>query len=355
MKLPKLYSRSTTGKISQWEIEYNTHAYRTISGFTDGKNVTSEWTECKGKSYNTTADQTAKEARALWKKKVEGGMFNNIEDIDGETFFEPMLAKNYKDEKDNINFSKYKVFIQPKLDGVRNINKSNKQFSRNGKEFLATPHLNQSDVLLDGEMYNHNLKHDFNKIISLVRKTKPTKEDIELAEQMVQYWVYDFPGIPGVFSERYDALEKWFMNENTNSSFKLVPTFQVFNYDEIEAFHLQFLSEGFEGSIIRIDSHKYENKRSKSLLKYKEFFDEEFKILDVFEGIGKLKGKAGVFAFERNGKSFNSSINGTHEYLEELWSNKDSLIGKQATIKYFNLTPDGVPRFGKVIAIRDYE
>jgi len=350
MKLPKLYSRSTLGKISQWEIEYNTYSFRTISGFTDGKNVIGEWTYCEAKSYNTQAEQTEKQAKALWKKKVESGMFERIEDIDNDTFFEPMLAKNYKDEKDKINFGKHKVFIQPKLDGVRNINKSNKQFSRNGKEFVSTPHLNQNGVLLDGEMYNHNLKDNFNEIISLCRKTKPIQEDIDNAAKIVEYWIYDFPQHKGVFSERYEELKKWF-KANKNTSFKLVPTFQVFNHDEIEAFHIQFLSEGFEGSIIRIDSTNYENKRSKSLLKKKEVYDAEYKIIGVEEGKGKLKNKVGKLVF----KGFDSAVNGTHEYLEQLWNERDSLIGKKATIQYFNLTPDGIPRFLKVIAIRDYE
>jgi len=34
---------------------------------------------------------------------------------------------------------------------------------------------------------------------------------------------------------------------------------------------------------------------------------------------------------------------------------RGTLIGKQATVKYFELTTDGIPRFPKVIAIRDFE
>jgi hypothetical protein len=41
--------------------------------------------------------------------------------------------------------------------------------------------------------------------------------------------------------------------------------------------------------------------------------------------------------------------------MAELLEKADDLIGKEATVKYFNLTPDGVPRFPYVIAIRDYE
>ena len=49
------------------------------------------------------------------------------------------------------------------------------------------------------------------------------------------------------------------------------------------------------------------------------------------------------------------SSNWNSEYLSQLWTDKDKLIGKVATIKYANLTPDNKPRFPKVIAIRDYE
>ena len=55
------------------------------------------------------------------------------------------------------------------------------------------------------------------------------------------------------------------------------------------------------------------------------------------------------------GHDFYSTVNGDEAYLTELWNKKDELIGKKATVKYFELTEDLVPRFPKVIAIRDYE
>jgi hypothetical protein len=65
---------------------------------------------------------------------------------------------------------------------------------------------------------------------------------------------------------------------------------------------------------------------------------------------------AGAFTLAMSdGRRFNSNIMGPHEYLVRLWENKDSLIGKQVTIQYFNLTPDGVPRFPYAKALRDYE
>ena len=54
-------------------------------------------------------------------------------------------------------------------------------------------------------------------------------------------------------------------------------------------------------------------------------------------------------------QTFHSNIKGTFEYLKEILQNKDDYIGKFATIKFFELTPDGVPRFPYAIAFRDYE
>ena len=100
----------------------------------------------------------------------------------------------------------------------------------------------------------------------------------------------------------------------------------------------------------------YENKRSSTLLKRKDFIDEEYTMLGYEEGKGNRSGTIKHLKFKnKDGKEFNSNVKGTFEYLTELLEQADELIGKQATIKYFNLTPDGVPRFPYVIAIRDYE
>ena len=52
-------------------------------------------------------------------------------------------------------------------------------------------------------------------------------------------------------------------------------------------------------------------------------------------------------------EGFESAVNGEHSYLEELWNNKDKIIGLTATVRYFGLTTteNPVPRFPKVISI----
>jgi DNA ligase-1 len=125
--------------------------------------------------------------------------------------------------------------------------------------------------------------------------------------------------------------------------------------EHLDELYGEYVEQGYEGQMIRLDG-PYENKRSPKLLKRKDFVDEEYTILGYEEGKGNRAGTVKHFKFEnKNGKGFHSNVKGSFEYLTELLEKADELIGKEATVKYFNLTPDGVPRFPYVIAIRDYE
>ena len=214
MKLPTLYARTQTGAIQQWSVYTEENKYQTVFGQVDGKLQTTNWTICQGtnmgRSNERSPEQQAEfEAEALWKKKKDSGYFENISDIDISKFVEPMLAKNFEDYKDKISFP---VYCQPKLDGIRCVVTKDGMYSRNGKEFNSCPHIQEQlkvffskhpDVVLDGELYNHDLKHDFNKITSLVKKTKPTQTDLCETGDLVEYWIYDVVIGESVFDKRY--------------------------------------------------------------------------------------------------------------------------------------------------------
>lgn len=368
MNLPTLYSRTSTGAIQNWTIEVQDDAYCTHFGQVDGKQQTTAHTICKpkneGKMNATTgAEQALKEAKALWKKKKDSGCFENINDIDNMTFTEPMLAKKYEDYADEIQFP---VYSQPKLDGIRCIARKDGLWSRNGKKFVSVPHIEQAlapvfelhpTLILDGELYCDKFSNDFNAICSLVKKTKPTEQDLKDSAASIQYHVYDVDFEDRVFSGRY--MELTMIARITDilkaDVIKLVDTTCCLNYDHINEMYEKYINEGYEGQMVRLDK-PYENKRSKSLLKRKEFQDREYIILDVIEGEGNRSGGAGAMTFENEqGTRFNSNIKGSREYCAQLLREKDELIGKQATIKFFNLTPDNVPRFPFITSIRDYE
>jgi DNA ligase-1 len=364
MKLETIYKKTKTGATQEWTIEVSDNKYRTHSGQVGGQITTNAWTVVYGKNTgkaNGTTDneQALKEAIAKRTKKLESGYFESINNIDEQQYFEPMLAAKWEDYKDKIQ---YPIFSQPKLDGIRCIVTKDGMFSRNGKPIISAPHIRESlnnvfkihpTLILDGELYADKFANDFNSIVSLVKKTKPTDADLAESKKNIQYWIYDIPSNPLSFGERCYALDQLFDVEldSFEKHCVLVQTDNCNSEADVMELYGEYVDKGFEGQMLRLDG-KYENKRSKSLLKHKSFIDEEYQILDIVEGEGNRSGTAGYMVFETGeGKRFKSNVKGTWEETAEMLKNKKKLIGKQATIKYFNLTPDGIPRFPFVINI----
>lgn len=365
MLLPTIYKRTSTGKVQEWTIEVSENKFRTIAGQLGGKLVTSEWTICQsknsGKANATTPEEQAlKEANAKRKLKLEGEYKETVSEIDTLSFKEPLLAKDYKEYSDEII---YPVWTQPKLDGVRCIMTKNGPFSRNGKPFLSIPHIYEklisivadTGIEFDGELYNHALKDNFDKIISLVRKSKPTKEDLVESRDTVQYWIYDIRDPNNCFESRFKRLSELIGALDKEGVIRICPTKSISSETELSSVYADYLQDGFEGQMIRWSKTGYEFKRSINLLKRKEFIDQEFEILDISEGEGNRSGMAGYMHFEIDGKPFKANMQGNRELYREYLTNKDNYVGKKATIRYQNLTPEGKPRFPVVITVRDYE
>jgi ATP-dependent DNA ligase len=363
MKLETIYKKTKTGATQEWTIEVVGNKYRTHSGQVGGAITTNEWTICYGKNVgraNETTDkeQTMAEAVAKRTKKLESGYFENIKHINKTQYFEPMLASKWEDSKDKIT---YPIFSQPKLDGIRCIVTKDGMFSRNGKPIISAPHIFESlkplfevmpDLIFDGELYADKFANDFNKIVSLVKRTKPTDADLKESKKNIQYWIYDLPHSDIQFGYRCERLNELFENYNVFNKHCVEVETQICNdEDEVMGLYEEYVDNGFEGQMLRTNG-KYENKRSKFLMKHKSFVDEEYTILDIVEGEGNRTGTAGYMVFETiEGKPFKSNVKGTWDETAEMLKNKKQLIGKQATIKYFNLTPDGIPRFPFVINI----
>lgn len=365
-KYPKLYKYTTTGQVQEWQIFSEDGEYWTIEGIKDGKLTKSLPTICEGKNAGRsnetdTYEQAEKEAQAKWQKKVDSGYNETL--TKEKKFRALMLAKDAKESKDLF---KKRTFVQPKLDGLRCANEKGTLMSRNGKPFISCPHLYQHGHVLDGELYSHEYHDDFNKIVSLCKKQKPTAEEIAEAADKVEFWMYDCPESPKPFSGRYEDLKLFAgLNDklNPNHKFRLVPTYEVKNWDEIKEYHENFLSQGYEGTIIRIDLGPYEGKRSKQLLKYKDFMDAEFKVIGYEEGEGGRTGTIGKFFLEmEDGRTFKSNVKGDFDYLRQVWADRATYMGATATVKFFNYTPDtqflgkgGVPRFPYVIKLKREE
>lgn len=389
-RLPTLYKLDSKGKTREWNVIVDADSFWTEAGIVGMKMNTAKPTICKGKNIgrsNETSpeEQAEAEAQAKWDKKRKDGYTQDLAKVKQKKFYEAMLAQNYDDRKAELKFP---CFSQMKLDGVRCLIRQEDgeiiARTRNGRQIDTIPHVINKlklffqlhpNTILDGELYNHEFKEDFNKIISLVRKQKPAraksdtdnsfekkldkfKDSLEESKESIQYWVYDAPRIASAsetipFSIRMAHLENAF---SENKVIKVVQTLEVFHEENLNSIYEGYLEEGFEGQMVRVDA-PYENKRSKNLLKRKEFIDSEYLVTDIEEGDGNRTGTAKhlVCKDEKTGKTFHSNIKGNFKYLKEILDNKDNYIGKYATIKYFQLTPDGIPRFPYAIAFRDYE
>ena len=274
----------------------------------------------------------------------------------------PMLAYPVSDKP--INYDD-KIFMQPKLDGVRCViqyeNNKVKAYSRAGKEWKNIDHILfnlkpwfalNPNVILDGELYNHNLKDDFEKIISLVRKTKPTDEDRLESAQYTEFHCYDIIDETKTFEER-----KTFITQVVprNHCIKHVPTVYCASDDDAKAFHKSNLSAGYEGSILRTND-VYKCGRSWNLRKFKDFHDDEAMILDWVEGKGKRVGTIGKFmAQDSEGNIFGMPVMDKFEYLQDNFEEMKTWVGKLATFTYFERTKANSYRHPLFKCIRDYE
>ena len=273
-----------------------------------------------------------------------------------------MLAHKYNEDK-----ADYPAFIQPKLDGVRCLFTAKGAFSRANNQFMNVEHIEQAlkpffaknpTAILDGELYNHELKDDFEKIISLVKKRKPTDNDRLEAAELVQYHIYDVVSmtIAGyatrlnyLNSEVYSKLTWPIMNVDTQVAH---------DFDDATNFHAKNLKLGYEGSIYRSWSGKYKGTRSWDLMKFKDFHDAEATIIGYEIGKGKREGTLGKFIMkDYDGNEFGCPPGKGYNYedLANMLENIHDYIGQWATFTYFERTKAGSYRHPLFKCLRNYE
>jgi len=361
----KIYKRTSTGAIQQYEIVVEGNSFYTIIGQVDGKLTTSKPTVCEGKnigrSNETTPEEQAElEAKAKWQKKIDKGYTEDINAIDtAKQYFDPMLANKYDKYKEKIAFP---VLVSPKIDGCRMVATKDGLYTRNGKEYVSCPHIHNAlkpffkehpDWVIDGEIYSHD--NEFEKIVSLVKRSKPDAQDLADSERMIKLWIFD--GVSGNantgFENRFNLIKTEVNKLVANIDFfKFVENKEADSHEDVVKAHDEYVAEGYEGVMIRICNSPYENKRSKYLLKLKNFLDEEFEILEIVEGSGNRAGMAGKLLVKtKDGKEFGAGIKGGEEYYKELLKDKSAYVGKLATIRFQNLSQDGIPRFPVAVNI----
>lgn len=369
INFPTLFKKTATGAIQMWAVQVEHDTIITHFGHHKGQRQTTKDVIKSGKSIgkkNETdvEEQALKEAQSRWEKKKKSGYVESLADAKADKVDEiieggvvPMLAKVYEDYAEVI---KYPVFMQPKLDGARMLAVFDKTgsvslWSRTRKRITSVPHIEKTlealglnSVVLDGELYQNNLKHDFEKLMSAARKQKPTPESA-----LLEYHIYDIVS-PSGFEKR--VCELYSLLEMAIPPIHIVETHTV-ETDELRDFLFErFTNRGYEGAMIRSPGTHYEHKRSAQLLKMKKMQDAEFEIVGLEEGRGKLAGHVGAFICKtKSGKEFNVKMMGSLDKLKEYWESDTDYSGKMLTVKYQSLTAYGVPRFPVGLRIRESE
>lgn len=350
----RIYKKDSNGNIRYLSISTESNIIIQESGIVGTNSPIFNRSACEakniGKANSTTpAEQAVLEANSKITEKMRLGYFDSIEEAQekgGKDFLLPMLAKDYKKEFKKVT---YPCYIQPKLDGMRSLGCNEFGFiSRTGKLITTINHIDLEgleDVILDGELYAHGIS--FQENMKLIKKYRKDKTE------QVKYHVYDIV-MDAPFPERHFSLVA-LVTALENPNIELVPTYLVNNETEMKQYHVQFISEGYEGTMVRHSNETYAvNKRSSQLLKYKDFIDEVYEVVDVVPSESRPEQGVVVCAKPNamGATHFNCGMKFSHFDRKMILAMKEEYIGQKAEVRFFEYTDGGIPRFPVCVGFR---
>jgi DNA ligase-1 len=285
----------------------------------------------------------------------------------------PQLAKQ-ADKVTNPKIFDKEWIASRKIDGVRCLMyfKDNGVYSasRGGGHYdYSTFHIRTSSLqnifekyptlILDGELYKHG--ESLQKISGAARLEQTLYDWLE-------YWIYDcifmdkldmkaedriafLTNLAQEYNIGFDPCKEW---SKDDAKIQMVPQVKVSGWDNMIDLHNQYVSEGFEGLVIRDPKKPYKpNGRTNDMIKIKQYKDSEFEITGISEG---LREEDMCFTLvTEDGIEFKAKPVGTRELKQQYRRDLDKLIGKMATVKYFYLSDDGCPLQPVLKCIRDYD
>lgn len=396
VQFPVLYTRDKKGKARGWTIWTEGDKMITEYGLVTGKKTRQERTAKPmnvGKSNETTAEsQAILEAESKWLAQRDRKDYNEDIDKAGKQI-RPMLAEDYhKTGARHVDFTSH--VVQPKLDGLRLVygprwredDEMNpgphpyELISREG-EVYNTPHIEQFakpflDFIksrypdcwaLDGEIYLHGLPLE--TIVSYARKYKQGETET------LEYHLFDLVMPERPFREREQILREMMLEFDTmhedsgiGSVMFIVDSEVVNSEDEMLALQGGYVGMGFEGTMVRNAEAVYEvAHRSKSLHKYKDHDEKEFKIIDVWEDqngnamfhcalddVSEVVEESNAVTVTDEGVVvFGCTPKRTHEERKKMLTEPEKYIGKWVTVKHFGRTMENVPKFPVGLNLRE--
>jgi DNA ligase-1 len=346
---PALHKLDNKGKVRFWEVQVgeirpDVWGYTQYHGTLGGKLVSSTTELSAGKNIGKKNETTVQEqcelkAESLWTKKRDRDGYT--EHIPTEKPLRPMLAKKYKEDGKHIKFP---CLVQPKLNGLRCLafvkDGKVKLVSRKNVEWKSLSHLveelsNFPDGIYDGELYIHGPL--FNKIIGAVKRDEAN----DLSAQ-IELHIYD------IVEENTDYVNRWARIPSGMKFIQQVETVYLTNANSVDTLHDQYVSQGYEGIMLRNRVGGYKvNGRSKDLQKYKKFDDDEFPIIGATENVvGDWVGTCTFRCVTKDGNEFNVMPKGDYDTRAEFWEDWKAgkiKVGDMLTVEYFGFTTTDKP------------
>jgi hypothetical protein len=390
---PPVYKKSQTGGILYWQIGFDSitrelvtlHGYYTTSTGSYGKLQIDRLIVSENLSGRGIITQGKLELAKKYTDKIKNGYNVSIENIDTFEIPNPQLANHYplkgQPGKNPLNDKHFKrgIDIEAKLDGIRCRiylhNGEVKMVSRNNNEFKWLDKIRQEakvlldklphGMILDCELYN--LNWPFEELISIIttEKVKHPKND------EVQCYIFDIVLLETILEERTKTLKDAYLAIKGSGFIfnNLFVLSHIITHDreDIQKYHDMFVSQGFEGLILRrlcginCDTLSAKERketyylpgRNNNLLKVKAFFDAEGTIVNGVSGEGKEKDLVIWEIRDNSGHLFHVRPRGSYDSRRYQYEHRNEYIGKRYTYRYFELTMDGIPRFPVGISVRE--
>lgn len=386
-QLPILYKEDTNGQMRVWAIQFDGSGLIVKHGHAFGaiQSVDKEVkTNKSGRSFN---EQALLIARSLYKEKYDDNYRPSVNGAIENTTKNPALAEKWEKGMP----LRYPVAGQPKYDGMRALASNSPDTgdiilrTRNNlilKYFMEVKMWLRAFIRylpegteIDGELYAHG--HDFEFLSSVLRTTNFEHESAHI----ISYYIFDLNTPEKLtYEQRYTILMNAFvqLEKEYKSQTKLifVPTVNIWNEEEVIQYHDHWVSEGYEGAMIRklaniipemtekqkqkaIRESLYRAGRTKNILKVKTFIDEEGLIVSAKDGEGKETGCIIWGVVDIRGNVIPMHPKGDLETRKRLFAEYKTRPSnfhlKEYTFKYFELSGHNVPRFPVGLRFRDYE
>jgi DNA ligase-1 len=358
--------KNHSGKIGSWEIWtegpiVHSRTHRVLGGKPTVSQYTASAKKVGQKDATSAEEQAAAEAASKYRLKLDKGYVTTLEEAElpptnALGLLRPMLATPIEKIKvEKIDWQQ--ACVQPKLDGHRALYKDGVLYSRQGKVLENLDHIitaikdsGLGDFHLDGEIYIHG--YSLQELSKLIKKFRPGTLSLE-------YHIYDHISDQPFFN-RIAELAMATKKQPWDNVLQPVETKAVGSMEDVLNHHQRYRDNEYEGTMLRFSLDSYTpDKRSRTLLKLKEFHDAEFNVIDWEEG--KPYVRAGftyhvpvwVCEISPGGPTFTVTAAGNMQEKHDQFVNADSYRGKPLTVKYHYLSKDGIPQLPVALRWRE--